>query len=61
MHEEDWHLYYRDFLPLEASLVCGDTIGCVKDYSFVFELLDNRPIRQLFIKYPPMKTNWIEE
>ena len=56
VHEDDRHLYYRDLLPLEASLVCGDAIGCVKDYPFVFEVLDDRPIRQSFIKYPPTET-----
>ena len=61
MHEDDRHLYYRDLLPLEASLVCGDAIGCVKDYPFIFEALDDQPIRQSFIKYPPTETKWIEE
>ena len=57
VHKDDRHLYYRDLSPLEALLVCGDAIGCVKGYPFVFEVLDDWPIRQSFIKYPPMEMN----
>ena len=46
---------------MEALLVCGYTIGCVKDYPFIFEVLDDRPIRQSFIKYSPTETKWIEK
>ena len=61
VHKDDRNLYYRDLLLLETSLVCGYTIGCVKDYPFIFEVLDDRPIRPSFIKYPPTETKWIEE
>ena len=57
----DRGLYYRDLLPLEASLVCGDAIGHVAQHPFNFKVVDERPIRQAYIQYSPAETDWIEE
>ena len=54
-------LFYRDLLPLEASLVCGDAIGHVAQHPFNFKVLDEHPIRQAYIPYSPAETNWIED
>ena len=41
--------------------MCGDTLGYVAAYPFHFEVLNNSPIRQHSIVYPPEKRKWIDE
>ena len=42
---QHWWAYFRDLLPLEANLVCGDAIGEVTEFPFYFEVVDDRRIR----------------
>ena len=53
----DRGLFYRDLLPLEASLVCGDAIGHVAQHPFKFKVLDEHSIRQAYIPYSPAETD----
>ena len=57
----DRRLFYCNLLPLEASLVCGDTIGPVAHHPFNFKVLDEHPLRQDYIPYSPAETDWIED
>ena len=57
----DGELFYHNLLPLEASLVYGDAIGHVAQHPFNFKVLDERPIRQVYIPYSPAETDWIED
>ena len=59
-YEAKWQ-YYQDLQSLEASLVCGNALGCVKQYPFHFEVLDPRPLHQKPIVYLPEKHKWIND
>ena len=57
----DLGLFYHGLLPLEASLVCVDTIRHVAQHRFKCKMLDEHPVHQVYIPYSPAKTDWIED
>ena len=50
--ETEWAPYYRDLVALEPSLVFGDLIEYVSDYSFVFQVTNPWPLCKKPIIYP---------
>lgn len=59
--EEHWGQLFQDLLFFEDGLVFGNSIGCVDEFPFKFNVEDETPLREKPIQYAREERNWIEE
>ena len=58
--EAEWWRFYRDLLPLERGLACGEAIGYV-NRPFWFKVVDERPICMRAASLPPEERAWLRQ